>query len=202
MDWDEQKHDYLLDNEERYLEITTETHIIRGVAHWAKVLGAPRLNQFTGNKEHSIDVTPDAEGRKLMKKIGLADRLREPKDGDTRTESFISFRHNELRKDGTKNDPIRIVAADNSPWGNDLIGNESLVDAKFVVKDYGPGKKKGMYLRAIRVLEHVPYVVQDFAPLSEDDKYFAGETEDQTVPVVSGQLPEGMEPELDDDYPE
>jgi len=80
-----------------------------------------------------------------------------------------------LKADGEPADPIRIVNANNERWGNDLIGNGSMVDAKFVVKDYGKGRKKGMYIRAIRVLELVPYVPQDFAPLTSDDEFFAEE---------------------------
>lgn len=178
--------------------------VVRGVASWAKVLGAPRLNTYTGDKEWSIDVTPDKEGRTLIRKAGIVDRLREPKDNDTRKESFISFRHKELRKDGTPNDPLRIVNSDNKPWGNSLIGNGSTVDVKFAVKDYGPGKKKGVYIRAVRVLEHVPYEIEDFAPLDSDDEYFAN-TSDEAAPEAAA-LPalealDADEEELDDDFP-
>lgn len=176
--------------------------MIRGSANWAKVVGAPRLNTYTNEKEWSIDVTPDKEGRALLRRLGIADRLREPKEGDFRTETFISFRHRELKKDGNKADPIRIVNANNEPWGNDLIGNGSTVDVKFVVKDYGKGKKPGVYIRAIRVLELVPYVPQDFAPLSTDDEFFAeGGVENDAPASKFASLPEGMEPELDDDIP-
>ena len=157
------------------------------------------MNKFTGDKEWSIDVTPDADGLKLLKKLGVADRLREPKEGDERTEGFMSFRHKELKKDGSPADPLRVVNANNDKWGNDLIGNGTVVDAKFVCKDYGVGKKKGVYLRAIRVLEHVPYVAQDFAPLETDDEFFAAD--DSTPEADLTPLPVGMEPELDDDVP-
>lgn len=177
--------------------------VVRGVASWAKVLGAPRLNTYTGDKEWSIDVTPDKEGRTLIRKAGIADRLREPKENDTRKESFMSFRHKELRKDGTPNDPLRIVDSDNAKWGNSLIGNGSTVDVKFAVKDYGPGKKKGVYIRAVRVLEHVPYEVEDFAPLDSDDEYFANasteaETEERPQTVLEAL---DADDELDDDFP-
>lgn len=186
--------------------MSNENHVIRGVASWAKIIGAPRLNEFTGEKEWSIDVTPNKEGRALLKKLGINDRLREPKEGDKREESFISFRHREKRKDGTLNDPLRIVNSDNERWGNSLIGNGSVVDAKFVVKDYGKGKKKGVYLRAIRVLEHVPYEVEDFAPLESDDEYFAaaGEeaaVEETTKPQTVLEALDADEEELDDDFP-
>lgn len=155
-------------------------------------------------------MTPNKEGRTLLRKLGIADRLREPKEGDSREESFISFRQKEFRADGTPADTIRVVNAENEAWGKDLIGNGSEVDVKFAVKDYGKGKKKGVYIRAIRVLNLVPYVVQDFAPLTSDDEYFAGEEDDAApaegvgnfiestckLPTVQDALDE-----LDDDIP-
>jgi hypothetical protein len=141
----------------------------------------------------------------LLKKLGIADRLRDPKEGDAREERFLSFRHREFKADGNKADPIRVVeakGAENVPWDGRLIGNGSVVEAKFVVKDYGVGRKKGVYLRAIRVLDLVPYVAEDFAPLSSDDEFFS--TNEATAPSAGDDfipLPQGMEPELDDDVP-
>lgn len=178
-------------------KISTETHVVRGVAHWAKVIGAPRFNEYSGGKEWSIDVTPNAEGRALLKRLGISSKLREPKETDERKETFLSFRHKELKNDGSKADPIRIVDATNAPWDGRLIGNGSVIEAKFVVKDYGKGKPKGTYLRAIRVLELVPYVPQDFAPLDSDDEFFAAPTEQPPEPEIA-RLPEGLEPEVDD----
>lgn len=180
-----------------------ETVVIRGVAHWAKVLGAPRLNKFNGDKEWSIDLTPDADGLKELKRVGLTDRLRDPKDGDSRKEKYVSFRQKELRKDGTPNDPIRIVDARNRPWGNDLIGNGSVVEVKFQAVDYGPGKKMGMYIRAIRVLELVKYATEEFAPLSEDDEFFAAEDEKTNEDTVEAELKrmDAESDDLDDDVP-
>lgn len=81
-----------------------------------------------------------------------------------------------------------------------LIGNGSEVNIKFAKRDYGKGKKAGMYIRAIQVVNLVPYVTQDFAPVESDEEFFGGEDNEQ------GKLPEGMEPvvedELDDDIPE
>jgi hypothetical protein len=153
--------------------LANETHVIRGIAHWAKVIGAPRKNEFTGEREWSIDLTPDAESRTLLRRLGISDRLREPKEGDSREESFFSFRHREFRADGAPADPIRVVNANAEPWGKDLIGNGSEVNVKFVVKDYGKGKKKGVYIRAIQVINLVPYVIADFAPVQSDEEYFA-----------------------------
>lgn len=185
--------------------MANKTYIIHGIANWAKILGPPRDNSFTGEREWSIDVTPDAEGRAILKELGLSDRLRDPKDTDKREESFLSFRHREFKADGEKADPLRVVNANAEPWDKDrdgLIGNGSEVNAKFVVRDYGKGKKMGMYLRAIQVTKLVSYVVQDFAPVESDAEYFADTEEVTPAKVV---LPEGLEPvvdDLNDDVPE
>ena len=157
------------------------------------------MNKFTGEKDWSIDVTPDKEGLALIKKLGLSDRLRDPKEGDTREERFLTFRHNEFKADGSKADPIRVVEAKgdkNVPWDGRLIGNGSDIEAKFVCKDYGVGRKKGMYLRAIRILNLVPYVSEDFAPLTPDDEFFSA-TEEKPTEFIK--LPDGLEPIVDDD---
>jgi hypothetical protein len=110
-----------------------------------------------------------------------------------------------VKKDGSKADPLRIVDSNNEPWNGALIGNGSKVDVKFVVKDYGVGKKKGVYIRAVRVLDLVPYVAQDFAPLSTDDEFFAtgsqetsSETEDKATEFTTVQ---DVLDDLDDDVP-
>ena len=144
-----------------------------------------------------MDVTPDAEGKALLKKLGIADRLRQPKEGDSRTEPFLSFRHKEMKADGTKAEPIRIVDANNDAWDGRLIGNGSQVDVKFVVKDYGVGKKKGVYIRALRILDLVPYVSQDFAPLTSDDEFFSAADEDKATEFT---VQDALD-ELDDDVP-
>lgn len=161
------------------------------------------MNKFKGEREWSIDLTPDTDGRKALKKLGLSDRLREPKDGDNRTESYVSFRQSEFRKNGEPNDPIRIVDARNRPWDpKTLIGNGSTVEVKFVAQDYGPGKHKGMYIRAIRVLELVAYEAQDFAPLSEDDEYFSADADEDKEDTVEAELRRmDAEDDLDDDVP-
>ena len=54
-----------------------------------------------------------------------------------------------------------------------LIGNGSVVDVQFSVRDYGPGKKRGVYPRVIRVLDHVPYEGSGgLSAVSEEDEYY------------------------------
>ena len=42
---------------------------MRGTLHWAKVLGEPRMNDFAGQRQWSVDVTPDAKGLAEMKRL-------------------------------------------------------------------------------------------------------------------------------------
>jgi hypothetical protein len=152
------------------------TYVIRGKGNWMKILGAPVLNYAGDGKEWTMDITPDEEGIATLREVGLADRLKNK--GDDRGE-FIPFRQREKRMDGTLNRPVSVVDADGNPWPQDkLIGNGSTVDVKFEVKDYGKGKKAGVYPQAVRVLEHKPYQRVEFAPLNEDDDFFKAPLEE------------------------
>lgn len=173
--------------------------VLRGTLHWAKVLGAPRDNEFTGGRDWSVDLTPDDP--KALKELGIADKLREPKGkNDDRKERFLSFRQKEFRENQktgevTKNEPIRVTDARGEPWpDNKLIGNGTKADVKFLVKEYKKGMV-GTYIQAIRILDHVPYAVDDFAPLSEEDEFFAA-PEGDTVEDELGRMDE--EAGLDD----
>lgn len=179
------------------------TIVIRGSVDWAKVIGKAR--PYTGNPKYdkgpywSIDITPDASSRKLLKQHGIDDKLRDPKgEKDTRKDSFLTLRVLEERADGTKNDPPKVVDARNNKWDDRLIGNGSVCDIKVKVKDYGAGTPKGAYLQAIRVLDLVTYESNDFDELSEDDAYFAAGTSDNEVDS-KGASPEADD--LDDDIP-
>jgi hypothetical protein len=165
-------------------------YTIRGIAHWAKVLGDPVPNYGGDNREWTIDLTPNEEGKALLERLGLGKRLKNK--GDER-EDFIQFRQREKRQDGSLNRRISVVDLEGEPWRQDrLIGNGSTVDLKFEHKDYGEGKHPGLYPQAIRVLELAEYRRQEFAPLDENDPYNKPK---------EGQLPDGMEPQ-GDDFPE
>lgn len=153
------------------------THVIRGTLNWAKVLGEPRLNTYSKEKEWSVDLTPDAAGMDEIARIGIKDKLREPGEKDSRTEDFLSFRHKESREDrktGERkfNEPIKVVDVTGAPWPQDkMIGNGTVADVKFRVVDYGKAYAKGVYISAIRILDHVAYEVEEFAPLGENDRF-------------------------------
>lgn len=179
--------------------MSTTTHVLRGTLYWAKVLGKPRKNTYTDENEWSVDVTPDAKGLEEIKRLGISDKLKN-KDDDRK--DFISFRQRESRVDAKTgerlmNRPIRILDVQGNDWPQDkLIGNGSVADVKFTVKDNGRGKRKGAYIVAIRVLDLVPYQSQEFAPLDSDDEYFAKGAEN--TPVTAS---DSFEDDLDDDVP-
>lgn len=151
------------------------TLVLRGTTMYAKVLGDPILNYNKDGKEWKLDLVPmDPKAVKQeLKAYGIADRLR-TKDGYADNKPFMSFKQKEFKTNGEENKPIEVVDILGKPWPQDkLIGNGSVIDIKFAVVDYGPGKKHGVYPRKIRVLELVPYEGGGFEPISEDDEYFA-----------------------------
>lgn len=171
-------------------ESKNKTLIIRGTLDWAKVIGKPRLNEYVKKefgqekRQWSVDITPDAKSRALLKANRLEGKLRTPHSKDSRKETFLTFTQDEFRKDGTPNEPITVKDAAGAAWPEGkLIGNGSVADIKFVAPPAKAGKQ-GMYIRAIRILKLVPYQSQEFEPLSEDDEYFASDHDDTTPQSV------------------
>lgn len=179
----------------------TKTIVIRGTVDWCKLLGKARPH--TGEKRYdkgpywSIDVTPDAASRSLLKELDLEKKYREPNtknDKEHRKESYISLKVLENRTDGGKNEAPGIVDARGAKWDGREIGNGTTADLKVRVVDYGKSVEKGIYLQAMRVLDLVPYERDEFAPLSEEDQYFAEpETNTFSEPAT--------DEDLDDDVP-
>lgn len=172
--------------------------VIRGKLHWTKLTGEAR--PYTGNPKYdkgpswSVDVTPDAASRKIIKEAGIADKLRDPKgEKETRKESYLTLRVLQLKADGTKNNPPAIIDAAGKAWDGSNIGNESVADILVKVKDYGT--TIGAYLQKVRVLDHVQYEGSDFEPLSADDAFF-GKAADKPAKESTA-----FDPDLDDDVP-
>lgn len=178
--------------------------VIRGELNWAKVSGKAR--PYTGNPKYdkgpywSVDVTPDKQSLETMKALGLMKKLRDPREKDVQKSRYLSLKVLENRADGEKNSPPKIVDIKGNLWDKGLIGNGSVGDVKVKVKDYGSGSEKGVYLQAIRILTHVPYEIEEFAPLDEDDEFFAGESNDNHGQDVSKEST-AFDPDLDDDVP-
>lgn len=156
----------------------TETVYLRGKLFYAKVLGDPRPNYNGDGREWTLEFEPSDMA--AVENAGLSYRMKDKssyvnKKGEKPYEGrapFMTLRQKELNAQGERRDPIRIVDASNRPWDGRLLGNETLVDLKIGIVEYGPGKRDGVYPNAIRVLELVPYESSDFAPLSEEDEHY------------------------------
>lgn len=134
------------------------TVFVSGKVYWCKLLGTPRSNYEGTGREWTVEFEPNDVT--FLKQHGLLDRLKNKYEdrGD-----FITLRKKEFTNDGVKNEPVRIYDANNEPWSEEkLIGNGSEADAKIQIVDYGKGKKKGVYLSALRITSHVPYVSNEF----------------------------------------
>jgi hypothetical protein len=173
-----------------------------GKLYWAKVLGKPVYNKFNDENEWSFEFEPDADGVKILKQHGLTDRLK-PKEGPDR--KVLLLRKKEFTKDGKPNEPIRIYDGNDEAWEQTkLIGNGSGADVKLDIRDYGVGKKKGIYPAAIRVKDHIAYQSSEFGGMDGEGRQTGSspkaEAKTDTFKKDFG-LDEPHADELDDDLP-
>lgn len=149
---------------------------VSGKIYWAKILNEPVFNKFRNLREWSFEFEPDA-GAELAKIInnGLKDRIKGKgydvgrKNQYADREPFIKLSKPEFNKKGDPNPHIRVYNSDSEEWdSSSLIGNESSVDVKLDIRDYGSGMMKGVYPVAIRVTKHVPYVSSEFGAMDKD----------------------------------
>lgn len=160
-----------------------QTVILRGKLQYARVLGEPVLNYNKDGKEWKFDFIPldQKEAAKRLKELGVRDRLRSLKNKDDEPRydgvEYMSFKQKATKADGSDNTPINVVDASGNGWDQDkLIGNDTVVDLKFVVIDNGPSRFKGVYPRSIRVLKLEEYTRSEFDPLDEDDEFYSPES--------------------------
>lgn len=143
------------------------TLFLRGKVYWAKLLGAPRLNYAGDAKEWTVEFEPDEEGLDLLRQHKLTDRLKDKHPAPRGR--YLVLRKGELNKDGTPGQPVRVYNQNDEAWDPAvLIGNGSSADVKLDVRDYGVGKKKGIYISAVRVRDLVPYVSTEFGGMDRD----------------------------------
>ena len=151
----------------------SEIVVFRGKTSFAKILGDPVLNYSKDGKEWKMDLVLDKDTVKEAKKLGIGDRIK-TKDAYLDGQPFMTFKQGEFRKDGKANDPIPVKDIRGANWDpSKLLGNGTDVDVKFAVVDHGTGKKQGVYIRSVRVLNLVPYERQEFEPVDEDDPFYA-----------------------------
>jgi hypothetical protein len=163
----------------------------RGKTSYAKILGEPVLNYTKDGREWKMDLIIDENTVKEAKKFGMGDRVKRKEDYAD-GQPYLSFKQRELRKDGEPNRPIQVVDASGAPWAqNALIGNGSVVDVKFAIVE-NPGMKDGVYIRAVRVLDLVPYNSETFGTLDKSDPYYKAVDDAKPLPIST---------DLDDDLP-
>lgn len=148
------------------------TIYLRGKLYWAKIFGAPRPNYDGDAREWTFEFEPDEDSVAELEDQGLEDRLKDKsgKKGYENRKPFLILRRNEFKYDGSPNEHIRVVDADNQEWKGGLVGNGSEADVKLTIVDYGPRKKKGAYPTAIRILTHVPFEREEFPELDKNDE--------------------------------
>ena len=176
----------------------TQTVVIRGKTMYAKILGDPVLNYSKDGKEWKTDIVIDKDTVKQLKSLGVGDRVKS-KDDYIDGQSYITLKQPELQKSGKANDPIEVVDIKGAAWdqGN-LIGNLSDVDVKVNIVDYGVGKKRGIYIKKMRVLNLVPYEKNDFAPITEDDPFFENVKQSNLIDEAQAMFDGGLDDDISD----
>lgn len=177
-----------------------QTVVIRGKTSFAKVLGDPVLNYAKDGHEWKTDIQLTPATVKELKAYGVGDRVK-TKDEYLDGEPYISLKQKALRADGEPNRPIKVVDIKGKPWDdNKLIGNGSDVDVKLRIVDYGKGKKKGVYIQSMRVLNLIPYAGgQEFEPIAEDDPFYNNIAEAEAM--INADAADREPEDLDDDLP-
>lgn len=172
-----------------------ETVFMRGKIYWAKIFGEPRPNYGGDAREWTFEFEPDEDGLALLKKMKLSDRLKDKYEDRGR---FITLKQREFNSQGEKNKHIRVYDENDEPWDDKkLLGNATVVDLKINVVDYGPGKKAGIYPRAIRVRDLVEYQASEFAPVPADEK----KAKPEKIKTDDFKKDFGLEDDLDDEIP-
>jgi hypothetical protein len=126
--------------------------VATGQLQWAKVLGAPVVDEYNPEGLWSIDLIVDDKEKKRLEKEGLKSKQKDP--------NTFNFKLPAMTNKGLPNRPPTIVDANKQPWDmNTLIGNGSTGNVSFFTYEhkmtpaYGLGKR----LKAVQVVEHVPY---------------------------------------------
>lgn len=170
-----------------------------GKIYWAKVTGAPVPNYGGDAREWTFEFEPNEAGLAILKKHKLLDRLKEKEDAKNPDKGrFLVLRKKEFSSDGSPNQPIRIYDGEDNAWDGSLIGNGSSADVKIDIRDYGVGKKKGVYPVAIRVTGLVPYQGTEFGGMDKIEQ----EAEEVEVKKTRKAQPKpNFGDDLDDDIP-
>lgn len=173
------------------------TVFVTGKIYWCKALGKPVMNYDGDAKEWTFDFVPDDVD--FLKEHRLLDRLKEDKKG-TIPGDFLHLKKPELNSEGEKNDPIRFYDDENKAWDRSVaIGNGSSADLKLTIADWGKGKKKSIWVAAVRITDHVAYEADEFAGMGSSPKSESKPKAKTAKPKTKASA-EDLE-DLDDDIP-
>ena len=142
-----------------------------GKMYYCKVFGDGAKNYEGDGNEWSFDFAVDDQTLAEMEKEGV--RSKPKNKGDDRGD-FYQFRKPTVNRDGNAAKPIEVVDKAGNPWDPTVaIGNESLVDVKYLLKEFEYKGKKGIKrnILAIRVKDHVPYEGGNREDFKYDDEW-------------------------------
>jgi hypothetical protein len=94
----------------------------------------------------------------------LASKIKDKGNG-----KYVTFKRKALKRDGTPNQPVRVVNDKEEPWDNDvMIGNDSVVNVKFAINEYGTGKNdKALNILSLQVWDLVRFSGSEFGTRSD-----------------------------------
>ena len=142
-----------------------------GKMYYCKVLGDGAKNYEGDGMEWSFDLAVEGDTLAEMEKEGV--KAKPKNKGDGRGD-FYQFRKATVNADGKPAKPIEVVDKAGKPWDPKVaIGNESVVDVKYLLKEYEYKGKKGIKrnILAIRVKDHVPYEAGEREDFKFDDEW-------------------------------
>lgn len=148
-----------------------------GKMYFCKVFGEGAKNYEGDGMEWSFDLAVDGDTLAEMEKEGV--RAKPKNKGDDRGD-FYQFRKPTVNKPtpdaplGKPAKPIEVVDKAGKPWDPTVaIGNESVVDVKYLLKEFEYKGKKGIKrnILAIRVKDHVPYEAGNREDFKFDDEW-------------------------------
>ena len=143
--------------------------MLRGTAHWAKILGDPKPAYGDTHNEWSVDVSIDEATVKQLTEQGVAHKIR---NKDDHRGNFVTFRRKELKANGDPAARIAVVGPDRKPWDQTvLLGNGTIVNVKYVINEGDlPKPWKRPDILALQVAELVPYGDGEDFPEYETDE--------------------------------
>jgi len=168
----------------------------KGESVFACVLGLPRLNKLSNEKEWTIGMRwlpedcehlrnkideefKEAHGKKKGR-LPYDLEAYEDENGDKIETGYIKFKfkRKELSRNGEPLGAPKVVDANLRPWDQKkLIGNGSIIRTSFTIFPYDQGGcGVGLFLKGVQVLKHVEY--DPDADAFSVDKEFADEETD------------------------